>query len=333
MSRLLRVDELVSQVRSQIDEENQDTIDDIVDILPALNRAQNFAMNILARHYEDPLLKVTSLDVVSGQVEYDIPEDAFEDRLEKVEMVLGKDSYPLERLSYRDISNYETSFRTNIPSYYTVIGRKIRLTPTPSGSYDGRIWYLQQPEELILPIGRITKVNTADNYVILDSVATGLTTEVDKLASYVNLVDGQTGRIKCSMQVRSINGNRINFKSSPLRSEVDNRTIESDMIDLPDLHSFGENATVEIQQDDYLCAINGSCVLYFRNPTSNFIIQYAVAEMKRKTGGAAELEERILDKFEQQVERSWVGREQQLRVKKKSKNWDRARRRWPYSQG
>ena len=80
--------------------------------------------------------------------------------------------------------------------------------------------------------------------------------------------------------------------------------------------------TGEIQRGDYLANIVGTSVPYFARPMGNFLVQYAVAELQRKMGGPADMELRVLEKFEQQVERSWVGREQSRRVKKRSKNWE-----------
>lgn len=330
--RLLTVTDLIDQVRSQLDEENSDSVNTDSDILPALNRAQNFAANILARHYEDPMLKVTTLDLLAGVQEYDIPEDAFEDRIEKVEISISDNYDEVNRISYRDISRYESTRQLGIPRYYAVVGRKIRLVPPPTGAYDARIWYLQSPEKLVTSQGRITLVNEANDYVRVDSIGSTITTETDNLNSYVNIVDGQTGLVKVTRQIKSAVDGKISFKSSPSRNSIYNRTVDTDLVDIPDLHS-SETKTVTIDKDDHICLATGSCILQFRNPISNFLIQYAVAEMTRKLGGEAATEEQILNKFEEQVERSWVGREQQLRVNKRSKNWDRSRRRWPYRQG
>jgi len=54
---------------------------------------------------------------------------------------------------------------------------------------------------------------------------------------------------------------------------------------------------------------------------TNFLVQYGVAELTRKLGGSADMEERVLEKFEEQIKHQWVGREQQLRIKKRSKHW------------
>jgi hypothetical protein len=306
--RRLTVQTLIDEVRSMIDEDNTSSVDDALDILPALNRAQDYAGNILARQYESPMITHTTVGLIAGVNEYDIPEDAFEQRLEKVEVSINQLFYPVKRLDYQDITLYETPTKINVPYYYCVIGNKFRLLPTPSGTYSLRIWYLKDPDPLVKEQGRITILNTANNYLIVDSIGSDLTAEMDQLNSYVNIVDGQSGLIKASMQIQSIQGNKITFKSSPTRSTVLNKTISSSI-----------PSTVEA--DDLICVLSGSCVPLFKKPNSNFLIQYAVAEITRKLGGPADIEKAVLKDLELQVERSWVGREVSQRVKKVSKNW------------
>jgi hypothetical protein len=318
---LYTVENLVDEVRSVLDEENTDSVDTSRDILPALNRAQDFAFDVYARIYPEPILKYQTLQLVGGQQEYDIPEDAFEDRIVKIEITIpsgqGRATYrEIDRIAYTDISEYESSSVTNVPYYYCIISRKIRFIATPSGTYNARLWYLRSPEKLVLPQGRITVVNNTSNYVVVDSIGDSITTEIDQLGSFVNLIDGQTGVVKGTMQVMSLNENKVTFRTVPTRNTVINREVSGSL----------ESLSVEL--DDYITTVDGTCVPYFGRPTTNFIIQYGVADMTRKMGGAAGQEEEILKKFEQQVERTWAGRAQQLRVSKKSQVWGVPTRRW-----
>jgi len=126
----------------------------------------------------------------------------------------------------------------------------------------------------------------------------------------VNIVDATTGAIKVSLQVQTIDttNNRVTFKTTPTRSTVLNRAVVGAI-----------TATVEI--DDYLCVSRGNCIPYLKKPLSNYIIQYAVLEIKRKMGEPTESEERALEKFEDQVKRQWAGREAQFRVTKAARSW------------
>lgn len=327
-SQIITVDDLIEEVRSLIDEDNRASVKDNDDVLPALNRAQNYAANILARHYESPMLVKQDVQTVSGQLEYDIPEDAFEQRIEKIEVKVNNIYYPMKRIDYRDISSFENKNSTSIPYYYVVVGTRYRIIPASNSAYPLRIWYLKDPMPLIKSQGRINIVNSANNYVILDSIGSDLTTEADQLASYVNIIDAQTGKRKATFQVKNISGNKLTFKSSPSRSTVLNTSIDTDMTSLLVNTEDEEGPDVSIEPDDYVCLVQGSCVPFFKKPFSNFIIQYAVAELRRKLGGPADLEQRVLQGLEEQVERSWVGRENSLRVKRVSTNWNLPIRRY-----
>lgn len=315
---------MVDEVRSLLDELNADTIDTEKDILPSLNRAQDFAFDVYARVYPEPILQPKFMTIVGSQQDYQIPEDVFEDRILKCEFYIpagdgvGRSFRECQRVSFRDISNYESASKTNIPYYYAIFGRTIRFVPTPTGTYSARIWQLRNPEKLVLPQGRITKINTGSNYVIVDSLGDSPTTESDQLGSYINWVDGQTGEIRATLQIASINENRVQFRTVPTRTTVLNRTISTAI-------------PTDGSEDDYLSPIDGICVPYYGRPTSNFLIAYAVAEISElKLGGPEGAAQKLVDKFEQQVERSWIGRERQMRVQKRSQNWGVPTRRWYY---
>lgn len=312
--RRLVTSELIADVRSLTDEENIASVKDVEDIIPALNRAQDIAANILARHYESPLLKYTLVNIESGVQEYDIPEDAFEQRLEKVEIKINSFFTEIARLSYRDITYYESNLKVAYPYYYCIIGTKYRLLPNVNGAYPLRIWYLKDPEPLVLEQGRVTTINQVSNYLIVDSIGSDLTTDSSELNSFVNLIDGNTGEVRASLQIQSIVGNKITFKTSPTRTEVLNKEITGD---IPDA----------LQKDDYICTISGTCISLLKKPFNNYLIQLAVADITRKLGGNTEVELAIKSELEEIVTRSWVGREQTLSVKPKSSNWAYSRRR------
>jgi hypothetical protein len=307
--RLKTVDDAIAAVRSICDERNVlGPVKDTTDILPSLNRAQTYAFNILARLYEEPLVQQYIYVPTGITVEIPMPENIFEDRVQKIEAKNGDYYYPIPRASYRDLTLYESFSTTTIPSFYAIYGRTIRLAPKASGVYHYRIWYLREPEELVPSQGRITKVGT--DYVVVEGLGTALTTIDDTLNNYVNVVDGQTGELKASLQISSIVGSKVTFRTVPTRTTVVNRTIT------------GTVSSV-VQQDDYLCQIGGICVPFFAFPMYNFIVEHAAAEMKRKMGGDSLAEDKLKAEFEKQIEHDWVGREASLKVFKRNRIWQR----------
>ncbi len=314
MSARLLVDNLIRQVRSLLDENNSEQVNDVADILPALNRAQDHASSILSRRYESPMLATQEVTLVDGQSDYPIPEDAFEQRLEKVELKINTLYHELMRIDYRQVTNIEVGYTTAIPQYYCIVGNQYRILPAPTGTYPLRLWYLQDPPPLAISQGRITQINVVNNYVVVDTVGSDLEVIQDSLNSVVNIVDGQTGKIKVTLQIQSITGQRITFKSVPAIAYIDHLEVKDE---IPDT----------VQKGDYIVVAPGSCISFFKKPFSNFLIQYAVADLQRKLGGNSELEQRLLDELKRDVERSWAGREQYLTVKNKQSKWFRPRSR------
>lgn len=335
-SQIITVDDLIADVRSLLDEDNRLSVSDEEDIIPALNRAQNYAANILSRHYESPMLKKIEVQTINGRMEYEIPEDAFEQRIEKIEIKVNEIYYPLKRIDYKDISLYENKNSTAIPYYYCIVGNRYRIIPSSNATYPLRVWYLQDPAPLVKSQGRINVVNSASNYIIVDNIGSDVTTEADNLNSYVNIIDAQTGIRKGTFQIKTINGNQITFKTSPTvrptssnptNTNVLNTTIDTDMNNLS-VNLEDEGPDVVIEPDDYISVISGTAIPFFKKPFTNFLIQYAIAEIRRKLGEGNGLEQEVLKSLEQQVERSWVGREQSMRVKKASNNWSLPTRRY-----
>lgn len=320
--RRMTTSTLIAEVRSLLDEYNTDQVSDTTDILPALNRAQDAAANILARQYEEPLLTSTELVLTPGTDTYDIPEDAFEQRLEKVEMKLNGGIFSdLDRISYRDLSTYEYPINANVPYYYAIVGRKYQVVPSPSSAITLRLWYLKDPEPLVLPQGRITAVDNTDPanpYLIVDSVGEDLTTEIDELNSFINVTDGETGEVKARFQIKAITETRISLRTdlSASRSSVLGKSIDTEL------------DTTTVLPDDLVSTIKGAPVPFLKKPMANFLISYASADIKvNKLGLDAGLLAQQIQMFTEQVERSWVGRERTQRVKRVNRNFGNGMRR------
>lgn len=304
--RRLTTRRLIEEVRQVIGEDNTSAISD-EEILAALNRGQDQACSILARQYESPLLTYATVTKVDGQAEYQLPEDCFEDRLLKVEVFRGNIFHDIPRISFTDISTYESPGKQPVPTYYAVFQNMIRFVPLPSGGgWNLRLWYLQDPAALVPEQGRITSIGPDKSYVTLDDIGEDLDTSVDDQKAFVNIVDKNTGRIKASLQIQNITGKKVSFKAVPNRSVVQDRTLVGS---LPDT----------IEEDDYICPVFGSCLSVLRKPLSNYIIAFAEAELRRKLGEQSELGMAIKKELEQAVERSWAGRPNDMRVQSRSR--------------
>jgi hypothetical protein len=313
------VSDMIAMIRNKLQEHNSKKITD-TEILYALNQGQDFAFDIIARRYPDSIAVIADA-VLNSDYTITIPEDAFEQRLTRVYRVNdGEYTTPMERVDYREADDYVG--RTDVPTSYAIIKNKVHLLPRSDiSSYTYKIAYVQDIETLVPDQGRIEEITLAGGgnaSIKVDSVGTALTNDATSIERFVNLVDGKTGLIKCSLEVQSIDTatNTITFKKddvdSPTRSEVFGKTIVGDI-------------TTDVEKDDYICGIKGSCVPYFKKPSYNYILQFATTEIKRSVGMDAQQEEIALRRYEEQMEKINSGRESTSRVyrRRRTRRFDR----------
>lgn len=309
---MILVDDLIAQVRSQADEANADDITD-AQILQALNRAQRHTANIVARKYEEMMWDTTTVTTTAGTREYDIPSEAFGSRITKIEVVSGNNNlrYQLTKLSNHQNTNYITVSKTDLPAYYSIRRNKFEVFPTPSGGLTLYVHYYKKPGDLVKQQGRITSIDTENNYVLVDDIGDSLSTSVSGFAAYVNIIDYRTGNVKQSLQISALNTttNKITFKSSGLtRSTVLGNTIDTEI-------------SSSVAVDDYVCLVTGTCVPEIDEAYTDYILQHALVAIKRRMGEPTAEDFAELKQLEDEVMKAWNAREASLRVRRSSRNW------------
>jgi len=308
------VDDLLSQVRQQTDEGNTEDITDS-DILLALNRGQRNAANILARRFEEMMWESTEITSVSGQRNYSIPSDAYAGRIEMIEVATSTNiRYKLQRMGNHKSTNFVTSAQTDIPTYYTMKRDEFEVYPTPKGGLTIIVHYNKKPEDMVLQQGRISSIDTTNNYVIVDDIGSSISTTSsanNPFGLYLNIIDYNTGDIKRSMQVSALDttAEQITFKASGLtRSTVLGRTIET---------TIGSDVAV----DDYVCLVTGTCVPEVDEAYTDYILQHTIIAIKRRLGEPIVDEMEELKELKGELSKAWAGREHSHRVRKASKSW------------
>ncbi len=319
MSEVITTDQLIQEVRDQSDEHNERSPEDD-HIVRLLNRGQRIVGQVLARSYPDPLVKRDTLSIDSSGYN-DIPSDCFEDRILSIEITIpGSTPVETRRRSYRDATRLATAASVAIPSEWDIEGRRIRWLQTPTGVYEGRVWYVRKLLPLVKQQGKITTVGAT--YVIVDTAGDDLSSSSDEVESYVNIVNRQTGEVRASFQISSISNGTITFRASALRSTVAGQTISGS----------ASLATSGASVDDYVCIVTGTCVPYFADGISHYLVEYAVSELARSHADPqAQLSQTVLRDMEGRVETTGSGRELTERVKHRSTQWtaSNGRRRWP----
>lgn len=311
--RALTSTDLIGDVRVRIDEDNVKSVTNDA-ILRMLTQGAERALRIAVRRHPSPLLTNAPLSLVDGQAKYKIPETVYEDYLLRVEIDQGDGLYhEVERRDFGNTIQFEQTSPAEIPLVWRQNGQYIEFVPAPTGTYDARIWYIEDIPPLVLPTGRVTKVNTTGNYCFIDwGDETTVDTDVTSNASYLNVIDGQTGRIKGSLQVSDITDAKLTFRTSPVEATVLNRTISGDITE------------AGLEKNDYLCNVSGTCMSLLKKTIYQYAVQYAVTMLIPKSSGNYELEAQILKDFEDDLDTSvWAGRRKSVRIRDKSRGWNR----------
>ncbi len=241
------------------------------------------------------------------------PEAAYGRRISHITVVRDSIEYPLKRVKYSDLWQFTNATTVQVPSVYAIKNRQFVVKPTPNSGVVFKVWYSAAPETLVLPQGRVTSVSVASSYVLLDALGSGLTTSTAALGAFVNVVDAQTGEIKVSLQTNALTTatNQVSFKTSGLTlASVYNRTIATAL-------------TSDVETNDYLCAIQGTCVPDLPDACLDYLTQYAVNEIRRSVGEPVQDEMNLLAALEDDVKHQWAGREIASRIANKARHWTR----------
>lgn len=317
--RALTSSDMIGDVRVRIDEDNVKSATNDA-ILRMLSQGADRALRLAIRKHPDGLLTSGPLTLVNNVAQYAIPEYVYEDYILKVEIDFGDGMFQeVDRRDFANTASFEQSQPTESPLVWRQNGEYIEFVPAPSGTYNARIWYIEDIPPLVLPEGRVTKVNSTGNYCFIDwGDETQISTISEENESFVTIVDGQTGRIKGSLQVSDITDAKITFRAIPTEAEVLNRAI------------LGSVTDVHMEKNDYICNVSGTCMPLMKKSIYQYAVQYAVLMLIPKVSGNYEIEAQLLSDFEKELATSaWSGRRTSMRIRDKARAWGRLN---PYSQ-
>jgi len=315
MARVNRnlVDSIVDEVRKICGEENAGGAVSDELILMLLNRSQDEAAQLLARHYVEPILTYEDIPLTTEQ-DYELPEDCFEERVLKVEYMYHPNSapYKMDRVDFDsdEASSYSNASTGQIPDIWMQIGsiRSIRVFPAPVGGGYLRMWYAKKPADLVKSQGRIKAVVNATT-VELDMIGEDVTANQDEDGAHLCIIDGQTGAVKAILEVASVSEptNTVVFNLTPITSQIEGIPVQS----CPDL-------TAHDYRGDYLCLAPFTCIPVIRNPVLNYIKQYAIALVQTNLGAEHEIAYKAMRDMQDFVKSMDTGKQTHRRVKMKS---------------
>lgn len=307
---MINVSDMISEVRGNLDELNDaDVTDEFV--LLKLNAAQRSMARLISRRYDTLLMDYVDITISGGVQEYAIPDNCFGNRIEHLEVWINQVPNELKEISIKQASLYDNQTSGSLrPYYYALYGKTIRLFPKPSSGSTVRVWYNKKLDKLVKPQGRITNVNTSENYVIVSDLGDDITTEATSLNSYINVVDGMTGTIRGTLQVAYIDSSigQVKFKTTGLtKSSVLNRTISTS---LPS----------DLETTDYLSTVHGTCIGQVPENLYDYIIQHAIMGCKRKNGDGDQLDFAEMNELRNDLKAIAAGRPIQRRVSKRNRH-------------
>lgn len=308
---MLTTDEMIEAVRQQIDEDSDSDIKD-THILSSLNRALFQGMDTLIGAYPDPVITYREVAVEEdGTVA--VPVDSFQGKVVHIDVMISDIPNRVMPGTFEDLSKFEFATVTDLPEVWAVLKDRIHFRPTTAAGTTVRVWFADQVQKLVKPQGRISRLGS--DYVVVDSYGEGLTTDIDKLNSFFNVIDFNTGKVKWTGQVKTIVANKITHKTSVSRTEVLNETVGT---------AFA-SASPDIRQDDYICEASGTCIPYMPQPLENYVIQAAVVELKNRLGLDSIPDRAILSGYMKTLKDQWKGRPCRTRIHLLTPTWDRGR--------
>lgn len=315
---MLTVSTLLDELRAAVEEENSVQIRDDYNLLPIVNRAHEVAYKVLAQVYPDPISDFLDIPVTTQTI--NIPETVGMDKIYKSYWIdgAGRKIVNCNRAGLQHFSDTDTTGSTNFPAEYVLYGRKLRFSSSPSGTL--RMWYMVKREALVEPIATIDSISGTDTIAISDfDDQTDFTS--GRLSPYVNIVDGNTGVIKATVQVRSSDTDTIVIRTSPDRSSVLNRSVSSDLTTLTD----SANMAVSIEADDLICPVTGTCVIPYHDLVHGFIIQESIATLKRELGYAYDVDQQLVTTFRIDMRKAaTAGADAPITIRRRNPIWNMA---------
>jgi hypothetical protein len=320
VSRGETIQDLIDEIRSTIEEENEVQVQDDRDLLPIINSAHEKAFEVLSQVYSDPILTF-STHTLSEQV-WTLPENIFQEKIRAAVWVDASDQKirDCKKSSIFTHLDKQTTVGSGFyPSSYISLGRRIKFSSVPNGRL--MLFYLKEIDRLVRPIATIDSISGTDTILFSD-----LDPEYDptlgRLDSYLNIIDGQTGLVKGSVQVKTLGTASLEIKSIPERSRVLNRTISSDLTTLTD--ELSQPYTIE--GDDYLCSVKGTCVLPYLSLIKSYVKQESIATLKRNQGFAYDVDQQLVAQFRSDMQKSAnAERDNPMTIRHRNACWNSAR--------
>ena len=303
-------EDLIQQVRDVCDEDNTSDVSNAF-LLRMLNRAQQDLVSEISRKYNPHFMQEVYLapsafvaDGTGNVRKMPLPKQGFGFQINSVEVQIGQSWFVIKQVPHKHTLPFDGQNVAALPVVYSIQGGDLFLFPDASTVTQVRLRYQFRAPKLTTTQGRITAYDASAFTITVDSLGTDLSTSVDTLAAFVNIIDSQTGVVKATLQVSGINTTTktLTIKTTSLsRSIVFGYTVDSAL-------------PASIALDDYVCLASGTCVPYLSMDLSNYHVELAAFHTKRALGttDGADYSER--DRVIDRIQKMWSGRDYTLKI-------------------
>lgn len=307
------VEELIARVRDITDEDNTTDVSDEV-VLRMLNRSQQELIRLLTRRYDNHFMRemiFQNSDLIAdtnSQIRVlEVPDQAFGFAVNSIDTKIGDSWFPVSQVPFSYTLGLDNTVSSGYPLSYAILSNKIYLFPIPGSLTQIRVRYQFRAPKLVKSQGRITNFDTVTNTITLDDVGDSVSVSVDDLSAFVNVIDHLTGEIKATLQVSGMpaGANTLNIKSTDLsRSEVFGYSVSSEL-------------PANISLDDYVSLADGTCVPYLSHDLTNFLVDFAGFDIKRKLGILDQGDFQSKDEIKKAIGAMHFGRQNTKKVQRK----------------
>ena len=307
------VEEIIQRVRDITDEDNTSDVSDEL-ILRMMNRAQQELVRILTRRYNahfmrEQIFSTSDLtqDANSQTRVLDIPDQAFGFAVSSVDAKIGSSWFPVQQVPFSYTLGLDNEVGSSIPLSYSIQGSKMFLYPAPFAGTEIRVRYQFRAPKLVKSQGRVTSFDTGNNELVVDAIGSSLSTSVDDLTAFVNIVDHLTGDVKATVQLSGID------------TTTKTLTCKSTGLDRSEVFGFTTAAAVpaSVSLDDYVCAGSGTCVPYLSHDLTNFLVDIAGLYVKRSLGTVDQADMIERDAIYKAVQAMKFGRQNTRKIERK----------------
>ena len=308
-------EELIQRVRDLTDEENTSDISDAL-ILRSMNMAQQELVRIVARKFKNYFMEeiivtgaALKADANSQLRALEIPTSSFTFSINSVDTRQGSSWFPVSQVPFDRTLGLDIMSGSTLPLNYAMKGKYLYLYPTPATTSQIRVRYQMRSPKLVKSQGRITDFSIAAGTINLDSVGQDITTSIDNLGAFVNIICHLTGEIKATMQVAAVN------TSDKLV------TIKTTGLDRAVVFGYETSAAIpaDISLDDYICLADGTCVPRLAHDLTNYLIELGVFYVKRKLGTVDENDRDMKGEITKGVFSLPFGREYTKKIKRSTR--------------